>query len=164
MLLLMGIPMFVWGAAFAIDFGATYYQRMEYYNAANQAVTAAGEAFAGASNGNGPCGEGGVIGFNGAPYSFSASSPQSCGAQVGDQTLAANIEHDQLPVPTGALDVTFVPAGTSNPCSPSTTVKQASYSVEFGARTSGLGFSNLAFGIGTIHYQVCVVSAVANVQ
>ena len=164
MFLLMGVPLFIFSMAIAVNFGAVYYQRSQFQGTAELAVEAAsgtgtaGTQYAGAGGCGGP-----AAGGNGVLPAGAAAQPQSaqtCGAFVGDVTLAANLHNDHLAVPPGAA-VSYLPAGSLDPCDLSgAPLASASYAVQFRAVTHGLLFSQAAFGLEHVAYPICAVASV----
>lgn len=154
MLLLVGVPLFIYAMAYAVGFGAVYLQRSEYSSAANLAAEA---GFACASQsavgGSGSGGSGGVVQSRGGS---SVSNAPACAQFWAAATLLQNVQNDHLAYPS-SVSQGYVLPNSPNPCG--TTLSSESYYVQFTGQTKPVLFGGAAFGIGTQAYPVCGVAS-----
>lgn len=164
MLLLMGIPLFIFAMAFAVGFGGIYLQRSQYSQAANLAAEAGAETLAGMahlSHLNPYCQSGAHAGVVGAGAGGTGGA-LLCADITALQTLNENLGGANLPPPKQQGESAgYMPAGAS-PCG-GRPLSSPSFYVKFTGETRQVLFGNAAFGLGKESFPVCAAATIASV-
>ncbi len=142
MLLLVGVPLFVFAMAYAVGFGTVYYQRAEYAHAADLSV------------------EAGLTCLHSTQMTFNQLT--NCASTAASNILTQNLNNDKLPIPS-SIHQGYLSPGMPNPCNPTYPITTDMYYMKFTGETKPVFFGQSAFGIGTQKYPVCSMASL-NIQ
>lgn len=144
MLLLVGVPLFVFAMAYAVGFGTVYYQRAEYAHAADLSV------------------EAGLTCLR--STQISSNQLANCARISAYNILTQNLNNDKLPIPSPlSISQGYLFPGMPNPCNPTYPITTDMYYMKFTGETKPVFFGQSAFGIGTQKYPVCSMASL-NIQ